>query len=648
MAPYTQVGNYILKRKIGEGAFAEVRLAVHQDTKEEFAVKVFDRDALPKVHFERDIKREIKIMQHLRHPNIVSIHAVLVTDKKLYLVMELVRGGELYDEIVSKRRVDEQTSRRYFQQIVDAMVYCHRCGVVHRDLKPENLLLDGNGNVKITDFGMSWMKENINPALNVKQLLRTQCGTPKYMAPEIIVRPSEGYDGEKLDAWECGMVLYALLAGYLPFSGEDDNTIFKSILNGKLMYPSHFSPGAKDLLSRLLEKDPAKRSSLSEIREHFWFLVNYEGDAVKGAQVVSKQSNSGAQMSEHCRGSKVDDSEKENRDPRQNDGERVVNTATKADSRYKRRVSPAVGEKGKESKGTISQETRLTQAVNGSKAQPSLHPRKSASGALQEYGQMRSANPSDGSPVIVQVHAKLSSMPGHHVARGQRRNLPSPLNPTFLHDLESGDENRDVCVETKHNSEAKNIVATDKSANGQGPELQQIASLSPKIKPPRDSARNGRGKGDTDGAKRTPKKSPALSTKLSSVGKMASSGGETVEDDEAPLSFRDRLRSPLANVFKSLRSGVASGDTETGVDSIKSSWFETSPTSLAELAKRSSNTNQNKQIRMSHDLSSSGDDLGLARGEAPTQVELITTPRIELPMSPSAFKKMTKVFQKRS
>lgn len=280
MAPTIKVGQYILKKKIGEGAFAEVRLAVHESTGEEFAVKVFDRSALPRSDLERDVKREIKIMQYLRHPGIVSIHAALVTETKMYLVMELVRGGELYDEIVSKRRVDEKTARRYFQQIVDAMVYCHKRGVVHRDLKPENILLTDEGNVKITDFGMSWMKEavDVDGERKAKQLLKTQCGTAKYMAPETIVRSSAGYDGEKVDAWECGMVLYALLAGYLPFNGEDDNSVFQSILKGKLRFPSHFSPGAKDVLHRLLEKNPAKRATLPEIREHLWFLVDYKVD----------------------------------------------------------------------------------------------------------------------------------------------------------------------------------------------------------------------------------------------------------------------------------------------------------------------------------------------------------------------------------
>lgn len=284
MAIYGKVGRYVIKDRIGEGAFAEVRLASHRDTEEEFAVKIFDRTILANSKFQREIKREIKIMQYLRHPNIVSIHAVILTTTKLFLFMELVRGGELYEEIVRNQRLDEPKSRLYFQQIVDAMVYCHRSGVVHRDLKPENLLLDGNGNIKITDFGMSWMKENIDPEANAKQLLRTQCGTPKYMAPEIIVRSSKGYCGEKLDAWECGMVLFALLAGYLPFNGDNDSSVFQAILKGKLRFPRHLSAGAKDILSKLLEKDPDKRSSLADIRKHSWFLIGYHGDAVKERQ----------------------------------------------------------------------------------------------------------------------------------------------------------------------------------------------------------------------------------------------------------------------------------------------------------------------------------------------------------------------------
>jgi len=284
MAPFVRVGKYIVKKKIGEGAFAEVRLAAHEETGEEYAVKVFNRSLLPKAEFEREVKKEIRIMQHLRHPNIVAIHAVLVTATKMYLVMELVRGGELYDEIVSHGRIEEDASRKYFQQLVDAMTYCHRRGVVHRDLKPENLLLDGNGNLKVTDFGMSWMKAGQQDPNKV--LLSTQCGTPKYMAPEVIMRPPGGYDGRKSDVWEIGMVLYALLAGFLPFTGDDDNAVFRSILNGRVKFPSFFSDGAKEILRLMLDKDPNTRSTLEEVRKHPWFRVNYQGDLTKELSTV--------------------------------------------------------------------------------------------------------------------------------------------------------------------------------------------------------------------------------------------------------------------------------------------------------------------------------------------------------------------------
>lgn len=275
MAPYVRVGRYLVKKKIGEGAFAEVRLAMHEETKEEYAVKVFNRSRLPTAQFQRDIKKEIRIMQHLRHPNIVSIHAVLVTASKMYLVMELVRGGELYDEIVANGRIEEHVARKYFQQLVDAMAYCHKRGVVHRDLKPENILLDGHGNVKITDFGMSWIKSAKTDPNNV--LLSTQCGTPKYMPPELIMLPDAGYDGQKLDVWQCGMVAYALLAGYLPFAGDDDNAVFRSILNGRVKFPDFFSDGAKDLLRTILVKDPEKRATMEDIRQHPWFRIDYHG-----------------------------------------------------------------------------------------------------------------------------------------------------------------------------------------------------------------------------------------------------------------------------------------------------------------------------------------------------------------------------------
>lgn len=641
MAPFTQVGKYILKRKIGEGAFAEVRLAVHQDTKEEFAVKVFDREALPSVHFERDIKKEIKIMQYLRHPNIVSIHAVLVTERKLYLVMELVRGGELYDEIVSKRRVDERTSRRYFQQIVDAMVYCHRRGVFHRDLKPENLLLDGNGNIKITDFGMSWMKDNFNPAIKAKQLLRTQCGTPKYMAPEIIVRPAEGYDGEKLDAWECGMVLYALLAGYLPFSGEDDNTVFRSILNGKLKYPSHFSPGARDLLSRLLEKDPRKRSTLAEIREHFWFLVNYEGDVLTRNNLVSQSHGPKAREEMRTRNEEYAKAEKENKDPHQPKKDELATFRPSQHLHDGMRTSPVLNRNESEAKGATKTNYGCNPATRDPKEEPARHQRTFA--AVDGQEDLKTQHPKSQEPNTVGIQNQFVKIPSRplHTPRNSRRKTPAPLNPSLFHDQNgsgSATGSPEMINDTNTNIESKPPMLVQRPSRAKVTEPQGNATPSQKAKHIKESPRNARGKIDTDASKRGPRKNPPLAQKLSSIVHTASSGGETMDEEDAPLSFRDRLRSPLATVLRSLKSGAGSTDTDSAVDSVKSSWFETSPSSVADLNRRTSKIN--RQARISKALSSSDEDCGPSSREA--------TARVEIPMSPSAFKRMTKVFQKKS
>lgn len=563
MPPYTQVGKYILKKRIGEGAFAEVRLAVHEDTREEFAVKVFDRANLPKSHFERDIKKEIKIMQHLRHPNIVEIYAVLVTDKKLYLVMELVRGGELYDEIVSKRRVDEATSRRYFQQIVDAMVYCHRRGVVHRDLKPENLLLDGTGNVKITDFGMSWMLDNVDPALKAKQLLRTQCGTPKYMPPEIILRPVKGYDGEKLDAWECGMVLYALLAGYLPFSGEDDNSVFKSILNGQVRFPKHFSPGAKDLLSRLLEKDPEERSTLEEIREHFWFLVSYHGDAVNERRKVLKQAGLGPLEPMESHNKNNNDADKENLDP-------------------------------------------MTGISSGTPTTPRLTNQTSCHGR-------------PGTPKAI----NSATLPPTAPAQLRTSGIVAP--PASIKESGGGMTDASLQEVVCHSSSA---MRTTPKALPKGP---QAARASGEARALRPAAR----------------KAPPLSMKLSS------NNGELAGDDcspsASPMSFRNRLRSPLT-VFKSLRSGNVGGSDakdgtagrETGepeADETQGTWFEPSPTSVAGAAKIPPLVLRNKGSRFSNSMSSSENDEMVPADDYTARDGTVT---------PSAFRKMAKVFQKKA
>ncbi|KAI0567834.1 Serine/threonine protein kinase [Gracilaria domingensis] len=268
------VGDYALLEVLGEGAFGKVRHAVHDITRQHYAVKIMDKSLIRHHRLTVNVRREIAIMKALQHPHIVSLHGVLSSETKLYVVLELVRGPELFELIANTPRgLPEPSARRYFQQLVEGVLYCHRRGVTHRDLKPENLLIDRqSGKLKITDFGLSSMKG----ADTTSELLTTQCGTPHYIAPEIISRAIPAYDGRKVDAWACGIILFALLAGYLPFDETDLVCLFDAIRHGQFQFPPWLSSGAKDLIWRLLCVDPEARASLNQVVTHPWFAVDFE------------------------------------------------------------------------------------------------------------------------------------------------------------------------------------------------------------------------------------------------------------------------------------------------------------------------------------------------------------------------------------
>ncbi|KAG0461246.1 hypothetical protein HPP92_021543 [Vanilla planifolia] len=208
MVVLRKVGKYEVGRTIGEGTFAKVKFAQNTETGESVAMKVLDRATIIRHKMADQIKREISIMKLVRHPHVVLLHEVLASRKKIYIILEFITGGELFDKIVHHGKLNENDSRKYFQQLIDGVDYCHNKGVCHRDLKPENLLLDSQGNLKISDFGLSALRgEGVN-------LLRTTCGTPNYVAPEVLSH--KGYDGAIADIWSCGVILFVLLAGYLP------------------------------------------------------------------------------------------------------------------------------------------------------------------------------------------------------------------------------------------------------------------------------------------------------------------------------------------------------------------------------------------------------------------------------------------------
>ncbi|GAB2274249.1 CBL-interacting serine/threonine-protein kinase 11 [Dionaea muscipula] len=257
-------GKYELGRHLGCGAFAKVYHARNIRTGRSVAVKVISKKKIAGTTFMSNVKREISIMRRLRHPNIVRLYEVLATKTKIYFVMEFVKGGELFAK-VAKGRFTEDLGRRYFQQLISAVGYCHSRGIYHRDLKPENLLIDENGDLKVSDFGLSAVTDQIR----TDGLLHTLCGTPAYVAPEILTK--RGYDGAKVDVWSCGVILYVLTAGYLPFNDPNLMAMYKKIYKGEFRCPKWMSSDLRRFLSRLLHTNPDARITIDEITRDPWF-----------------------------------------------------------------------------------------------------------------------------------------------------------------------------------------------------------------------------------------------------------------------------------------------------------------------------------------------------------------------------------------
>ncbi|XP_037416996.1 carbon catabolite-derepressing protein kinase-like [Triticum dicoccoides] len=257
--------SYNLGKTLGAGTFGKVMIAEHKLTGRKVAIKILNRHKMKTMEMEEKANREIKILRlfiDFTHPHIIRIYEVIETPKDIFVVMEYCQNGELLEYIVDKRQLQEDEARRIFQQIISGVEYCHRNMVVHRDLKPENLLLDSKYNVKLADFGLS----NV---MHDGHFLKTSCRTPNYAAPEVI--SGELYAGPEVDVWSCGVILYALLCGAVPFDDDNIPKLFEKIKGGFYILPNHLSDLAMDLIARMLIVDPMKRITIREIRDHPWF-----------------------------------------------------------------------------------------------------------------------------------------------------------------------------------------------------------------------------------------------------------------------------------------------------------------------------------------------------------------------------------------
>lgn len=274
-----RLGQYQILKTLGEGSFGKVKLAVHQVTGQKVALKIISRRKLMARDMAGRIEREIQYLQLLRHPHIIKLYVdcnwkkclltnfvnlrytVITTSSEIIMVLEYA-GSELFNYIVDHGKMAEAKARQFFQQIVCAVEYCHRHKIVHRDLKPENLLLDDQLHVKIADFGLSNIMTDGN-------FLKTSCGSPNYAAPEVI--SGKLYAGPEVDVWSCGVILYVLLVGRLPFDDDYIPALFKKIAQGQYHVPHYLSPGAVRLIRKMLQISPVHRITVQEIRQDPWF-----------------------------------------------------------------------------------------------------------------------------------------------------------------------------------------------------------------------------------------------------------------------------------------------------------------------------------------------------------------------------------------
>jgi len=280
---------YDLKDELGKGAFSIVYLAVNKKNGEKVAVKTIDKKAASTQQDQARLKTEVEILKKVRHPNIVCLKDMFETSDKLYLIMELVTGGELFDKIVEKGQYSEKDASVIVKNLLSAVEYLHACNIAHRDLKPENLLLKGGANdtdVMLSDFGLSKI-------VGVESMMETACGTPYYVAPEVL--SATGYDKE-VDLWSVGVITYLLLCGFPPFYGESLPEVFEQIMKAEFDFPEPYwntiTNDAKDLIQKLLVVDAKKRLTATQALTHPWIVKGGPNTQlnVKSAKATSYSS----------------------------------------------------------------------------------------------------------------------------------------------------------------------------------------------------------------------------------------------------------------------------------------------------------------------------------------------------------------------
>lgn len=263
----SHIGKYQIRGTIGQGAFSTVKLAVNEATNESFACKIISLRKLQSKSLAEHFEREIRILQQMRHPNLVQLCDLTKDLNNVYVFTEFCPNGELFGRIVDQRFLTEKEAKNYFAQIIYGIQYIHSKKIMHRDLKPENILLDTFGQVKITDFGFArYVPDDI--------IVKTACGSPCYTSPECL--SGQPYDGQKSDMWSCGIILFAMVTGQLPWTKKQQKQLFEQIKNADYKIPTYLTAECQDLIKGLMNKNPEERLTAQQVLEHPWM-----SDAVK-------------------------------------------------------------------------------------------------------------------------------------------------------------------------------------------------------------------------------------------------------------------------------------------------------------------------------------------------------------------------------
>ena len=257
------IGSYEFRGTIGKGSFGVVKIVHDTISNQIYAAKVIRRNQMNSGDVAQRFEQEIRIVQQLIHPGIVQLYDLLKDDDNYYIIMELCTNGELFQQIIENGRLSELEAKYYMRQILEALSYLHGLGICHRDIKPENILIDENGNIKISDFGMSRF-------VTRSGLAKTPCGSPCYASPECIKGGS--YDGRKSDMWSCGVVCFAMLTGQLPWTKRNQRQLFEQISRADFIIPSYISEPAKDFIRSLLDPNPQKRLDAQQALNHDWII----------------------------------------------------------------------------------------------------------------------------------------------------------------------------------------------------------------------------------------------------------------------------------------------------------------------------------------------------------------------------------------